>query len=76
MIIRKKPLNKMVQTNDQDMVDNSISASMPKLSNASKLFTPHSVYSHPTLHSTTSKNIERRTIVPCHLPMWLKATLC
>ena len=60
MIIRKKPLNKMVQTNDQDMVDSSHSASMPKSSNASKLFTPRSVYSHPTLHNATSdsKNIE------------------
>ena len=50
----------MVQTNDEDMVDSSNSASMPKPSNASKLFTPRSVYSHPTLHNATSdsKNIE------------------
>ena len=77
MIIRKKPLNKMVQTNDEDMVDSSNSASMPKSSNASKLFTPRSVYSHPTLHNATSdnKNIEsisRKSNSPLSPPHMVK----
>ena len=57
VIIRKKPLSKMVQSMDLNSSDN---ISMPKSSSSSTLFTPHSVYSHTTMPTvnTDSKNLE------------------
>ena len=78
MIIRKKPLNKMVQTNDHDTVDdNSDAVSMPKSSNTSTLFTPRSVYSHATIPNVTadSKNLEsvsRKSNSPLSPPHMVK----
>ena len=78
VIIRKKPLNKMVQTNDHDTVDdNSDAVSMTKSSNSSTLFTPRSVYSHTTIPNVTPDSkkldsISRKSNSPLSPPHMVK----
>lgn len=79
VIIRKKPLNKMVQTVDHSTVnDSSDNISMPKSSSTSKLFTPRSVYSHATTMPNDSKNLEsvsRKSKSPLSPPPGVKGNL-
>lgn len=81
LIIRKKPINKMVQTVDHSAVDNGSNAmSIPKSSSPSTLFTPRSVYSHATLPNVNvdSKKLEpasRKNSSPLSSPPIAKTTL-